>query len=252
MNEGSQQSREIAHWQRLQHAADKYWGWQTPAGQRRVARRARLFLELGRMGPKSKVLEVGCGTGEFSTRLAPQVRELYATDLSPELLSHTEARARAGCPHNLVVFAVEDATALRLPDRSFDSVFGCSVLHHLDAARALREVWRVLVPGGWCVFSEPNMLNPQIALQKNIRFLKRLAGDTEDETAFFAGQARRLLVSAGFVQAAARPFDFLHPGTPRALLGAVERFGLLLEKVPGLCRISGSLMLSGQKPPAPT
>jgi ubiquinone/menaquinone biosynthesis C-methylase UbiE len=248
MNQNTQQSREIAHWRRWQHEVDKYWGWQTSAGHRRVGRRAHLFLELGRMGPKSKVLEVGCGTGEFSARLGPQLGELWAFDLSPDLLPRAEQRARALCPDANLVFQLQDATALTLPDCSFDAAFGCSVLHHLDAARALREVWRVLKPGAWCVFSEPNMLNPQIALQKKVRFLRERVRDTADETAFFAGEARRLLESAGFIRAEVRHFDFLHPGTPAFLLGAVERLGLLLEACPGIRRLSGSLMLHGQKP----
>ena len=249
MNENTQQSREIAHWHKWQNEVDKHWGWETPAGYRRVNRRARLFFELGRMGPKSKVLEVGCGTGEFSQRLAPLLGELWAIDLSPDLLPRAEQRVRAACPGCKVVFELQDATALRYPDSNFDAVFGSSVLHHLDAARALREIWRVLTPGAWCVFSEPNMLNPQIALQKNVRYFKERALDTVDETAFFAGQVRRLLESAGFVHATVQHFDFLHPTTPKPLLGVVERLGLLLEKCPGIRDLSGSLLLWGQRPP---
>jgi ubiquinone/menaquinone biosynthesis C-methylase UbiE len=249
MNKNTQQSREIAHWRKWQDEVDKYWGWQTPAGQLRVRRRARLFLELGRMGPRSKVLEVGCGTGEFSAELALQVGELWAFDLSPDLLPRAEQRARAACPNAKIVFRLEDATALTLPEQSFDAAFGCSVLHHLDAPRALREVGRVLKPGAWCVFSEPNMLNPQVALQKNVRFFRERVLDTVDETAFFAGQARRLLEAAGFIHATVRPFDFLHPATPKRLLGIVERLGRLLELCPVIRNISGSLIFWGQKPP---
>jgi ubiquinone/menaquinone biosynthesis C-methylase UbiE len=249
MNENTQQSREIAHWRKWRDDVDKYWGWQTPAGQMRVARRARMFFELGRMRPQSKVLEVGCGTGEFSLQLAPQVGELWVIDLSPDLLPRAEKRLRAQCPKAKVVFELQDATALTLPDGSFDAVFGSSVLHHLEAARALREAWRVLAPGAWCVFSEPNMLNPQIALQKNVRFFKERVHDTVDETAFFAWEARRLLESAGFVNATVQYFDFLHPVTPRPLLGVVERLGGLLERLPLVRNLSGSLMFWGQKPP---
>ena len=70
----------------------------------------------------------------------------------------------------------------------FDAVVGSSVLHHLDVAQALRECFRVLKPEGVICFTEPNMLNPQIALQKNISFLKKRLGDSPDETTFFRWQ----------------------------------------------------------------
>jgi len=249
MKEQSCQNRELAHWKEWESKADEVWGWQSPAGRLRAARRAELFRALGRMGVESKVLEIGCGTGEFTRRISPQVRELRATDLSPELLRRAEQRVRAECPKANVVFELQDAMQLQLANDSFDAVFGCSILHHVNPRAALGEVWRVLKPGGWCVFSEPNMLNPQIALQKNVAFIKRRVGDSPDETAFFRWEMERLLHQAGFGQVSVRPFDFLHPLTPPRWLKAIERFGLFLESCPGLRQVSGSLILCGQKPP---
>jgi ubiquinone/menaquinone biosynthesis C-methylase UbiE len=240
--------RELAHWQAWQAKADEVWGWQTPAGQARAERRAALFRELAQMGPTSIVLEVGCGTGEFTHRVAPHVKELWATDLSPELLARAKERIHASCPGAKVVFEVHDATDLKLPGNRFDAVFGCSMLHHLDAAKALKEVFRVLRPGGWCAFSEPNMMNPQIALQKNVGFIKRRVGDSPDETAFFRWQLRRLLDDAGFTAITLRHFDFLHPMTPRRWIPAVAAFTLKLERVPLVRAISGSLIFCARKP----
>jgi SAM-dependent methyltransferase len=241
------QEIELAHWRKWESRADEVWGWQTPAGQLRAARRAELFRSLGRMDRDSTVLEIGCGTGEFSHRLAGQVRELRATDLSPELLRRAEERVRKACPGARVVFEIQDAMRLKLESHSFDAAFGCSVLHHLNPRQALAEIRRVLKPGGWCVFSEPNMLNPQIAVQKNIGFIKRRMGDSPDETAFFRWEMERLLGEAGFRQVSVRPFDFLHPLTPVRWLKTVERFGVILEKCPGIGQVSGSLILCGQK-----
>lgn len=241
------QEIELAHWKKWESRADEVWGWQTPAGQLRAARRAELFRSLGRMDRDSSVLEIGCGTGEFSRRVAGNVRELRATDLSPELLRRAEGRVRKACPGARVVFEIQDAMQLKLESDSFDAAFGCSVLHHINPLQALAEIRRVLKPGGWCVFSEPNMLNPQIAVQKNIGFIKRRMGDSPDETAFFRWKMERLLGEAGFLQISVRPFDFLHPLTPVRWLKTVERFGLVLEKCPGIRQVSGSLILCGQK-----
>lgn len=247
MDDKLRREHELAHWAAWQGKADEVWGWQSPAGQARAARRALLFRELGRMGAQSVVLEIGCGTGEFTARVAPHVGRLRATDFSPELLKRCEERLRTACPGASVNFERQDAMAMTLADGTFDAVFGCSMLHHVNAALALREVHRVLKPGGWCVFSEPNMLNPQIALQKNIGFIKRRVGDSPDETAFFRWEVRRLLRAAGFAEMEIRNFDFLHPFTPLALLNVVAGVGELLEKIPLVRAISGSLIFCARK-----
>ena len=100
---------------------------------------------------------------------------------------------------------------------------GSSVLHHLEIKEALRDIYRVLKPGGTIYFTEPNMLNPQIAIQKNIPWIKRKLGDSPDETAFFRWPLRRLLERTGYRDVRIDPFDFLHPKTPVALIDQVER-----------------------------
>ena len=249
MNDASRQEREVAHWKAWQDQAESVWGWQTPAGQVRSRRRARLFQELGRMTPHSLVLEIGCGTGEFTHQLAPHVGHLHAIDLSPDLLAKATAKVRATCPRASIAFEIQDAMNLRLPDNQFDTVFGCSILHHVDARLALAEVHRVLKPAGWCVFSEPNMMNPQIALQKNVGFIKRRMGDSPDETAFFRWQMKHWLAQLGFGEISIRYFDFLHPLTPKVCIRAMENLGAIMEACPMVRAISGSLMCWAQKPP---
>ena len=48
--------------------------------------------------------------------------------------------------------------------------------------------------------------------------------------------------------ASARPFDFLYPLTPARWIGVVERIGRLLERVPGVAEIAGSLLIRARKP----
>src|SRR4029434_9789677 len=75
-----------------------------------------------------------------------------------------------------------DAGRLPYPDRSMDAVFGFSVLHHVDLEPTLAEMRRVLRPGGMIWFSEPNMLNPQVAVEKNVRVIGRWLQNSDDET----------------------------------------------------------------------
>ncbi len=107
--------------------------------------------------PYSRALELGAGTGFFSLNLkqAGVIDELHVSDISPGMVHAAQANAeRLG-------FAVEGqvADAERIPydDGTFDLVLGHAVLHHLpDVEGALREVLRVLRPGGrFVVAGEP-------------------------------------------------------------------------------------------------
>ena len=234
---------ELAHGRKISDNPEFYWGWAGVAGRLRAERRAAMYVSEGRLAPGRTALEIGCGTGIFSELLARSGAGVTAVDLSPELAE--KARAPTSAPN--LKFLVMNVERLEFPDNSFDCVCGSSVLHHLDLAKALPEMLRVLKPGGAFVFTEPNMLNPQILLQKNIPPLKALLGDSPDETAFFRWNISGALRQAGFAAPAARPFDFLHPWMPGALAPATDRLGTLLERVPLLREIAGSLLITATK-----
>ena len=234
--------REIEHGKYLAKiGAGEVWNWEGPAGKRRWRRRVRMLTN--HLGPEMKVLELGCGTAYFTRELALTGASITAIDISSDLLE--EARRR--CPASNVRFETQNAYALSYPDNSYDSVVGSSVLHHLELEEALRQIHRVLRPGGEIRFTEPNMLNPQIAVQKNVPALKKRLGDSPDETAFFRWPLRRCLQKAGFRQVQIEPFDFLHPGTPMRWIPVVERLGSLCEKMPLLREIAGSLYIRALK-----
>lgn len=213
------------------------------AGRLRSERRAGMYKAAGNLGPGKKVLEIGCGIGIFTAMIAKSGADITAVDLSPELA----ARARAQNPAPNVKYLIMNVEKLEFPDDSFDCVYGSSVLHHLNLTKTLPEMLRVLAPGGTLVFTEPNMLNPQIMLQKNIKPLGALLGDSPDETAFFRWEIIKILEAAGFVRVTALPFDFLHPWVPAPLARAVDRLGAALERIPGLREIAGSLLITATK-----
>jgi SAM-dependent methyltransferase len=147
-----------------------------------------------------------------------------------------------------VSFVLDNAYDLSFEADSFDSIVGSSVLHHLEIEKAVSEMYRVLKPGGSFYFTEPNMMNPQIALQKNIPTLKRKLGDSPDETAFFRWSLIKLMRNTGFVDISIIPFDFLHPAIPVSLIPLVTSIGNTIEKLPLLKEIAGSLYISARKP----
>ncbi len=235
--------REIEHGRFLaREGPGEVWNWEGPAGRLRWQR--RVIMLTNHLLPEMKVLELGCGTAYFTRELAKTGATITAIDISPDLL----ALARHNCPADSVTFEAENAYDLSYPDNSFDSVVGSSVLHHLEVEKALCEILRVLKPGGSLYFTEPNMLNPQIALQKNLPALKRRLGDSPDETAFFRWSLNRLMRETGFREIEITPFDFLHPWLPSSGLRIAQLVANSLERMPIIREIAGSLYIRAIKP----
>jgi SAM-dependent methyltransferase len=99
----------------------------------------------------AQVLEVGCGPGHLSIRLARQHGlEVTALDLDPAMIARARANAnRSGNGgQRRPAFLVGDVAALAFPDRSFDLVVSTLSMHHwADPAAGLAEIGRVLRPG---------------------------------------------------------------------------------------------------------
>ena len=114
----------------------------------------------------AETLDVGCGLGFFSERLAARGAKVTASDLGPNLVERT--RARVGCDGVV-------ADALNLvetfgPGR-FDVVVSSECIEHTpDPGRALREMVGVLKPGGLLAVSTPNLLwQPVVRLASKLK-----------------------------------------------------------------------------------
>ncbi len=102
--------------------------------------------------PEMVVADVGAGTGFMTAGLAPLVRRVYALDASPAMLEVARKNLR---DFDNVVYREAEGESLPLPDESLDAVFANMVLHHcLDPLAALREMARVLRPGGRLVITD--------------------------------------------------------------------------------------------------
>jgi len=115
--------------------------------------------------PYGRALEIGCGTGFFLLNLmqAGVIAEGHVSDISPGMIEVARRNAeRLGLD---VDGRVADAERIPYDDGTFDLVVGHAVLHHLpDVELALREVLRVLRPGGRLVFAgEPTRYGDLVA-----------------------------------------------------------------------------------------
>jgi len=222
---------------------ERVWGWSGPAGRIRAERRAAFLIEGAGLARGIRLLELGAGTGEFTLRLLESGCELVAVELSDA----TAARCRERVAGRAEVVVGNVETGEGLEGREFDAIVGVSVLHHVDLRLCLRNTFAHLVEGGRFAFSEPNMANPQVWAERHVGLVRRARHVTEHETAFRTGELRRAFEAAGLVVERCEPFEFLHPATPRPLIGAVRRVERVLERTPARA-VAGSIRIAGRKP----
>jgi ubiquinone/menaquinone biosynthesis C-methylase UbiE len=110
------------------------------------------LIELARITPGSKVLDVATGIGEPAVTAARHVQpsgKVLATDISPEMLAIGRERAEKLGLQHIIEFSESDAESLKVADKSFDAVLcrlGLMFLPNLP--NALRIFYEALVPGG--------------------------------------------------------------------------------------------------------
>src|SRR5262249_26851544 len=97
---------EIAHGEAIiAQGGEDVWNWSSPAGRVRLQNRIDLFVDrLGLLGARKRVLELGCGTGLYTERMASSCGSLVAADISGALLD--EARRKLG--NGRITFVQQD------------------------------------------------------------------------------------------------------------------------------------------------
>ena len=122
------------------------------------------------------LLDLGCGAGENSVYLAKKGARCVATDYSPGMVEVALQLAAANGVE--IEGRTANAMALEFPDNTFDLVYASNLLHHIpDPKIALKEMHRVLKPGGKACFWDPLKHNPVINVYRRMATEVR----TEDE-----------------------------------------------------------------------
>jgi ubiquinone/menaquinone biosynthesis C-methylase UbiE len=132
-------------------------GWRKWKSQQGVQthRATEIIVQAARLKPGMHVLDLASGTGDPALTIAEAVGpdgRITATDLVPEMLLVAEESARERGLTN-ISFQQADAEALPFPDQSFDAItcrFG--VMFFPNVQQSLREIRRVLKPGGYAAF----------------------------------------------------------------------------------------------------
>jgi ubiquinone/menaquinone biosynthesis C-methylase UbiE len=124
---------------------------------RNLMSRQRFALEMLEAGaPRaSKVLDVGCGPGEMARELSRRGYEVWGVDIAEPMIRYARVHCGSGR------FLAGDLEHLPFRDNTFDAVVCLGVVEYLDTTeRSLREVWRVIRPGGKALISTASAISP--------------------------------------------------------------------------------------------
>ena len=142
-------------------------------GAQNLVSRRRFAIEMieKRLSPGSKILDVGCGTGHLAAEFIRRGYQAWGTDLAEAMVQYARHH------YDPERFQVADIEQMPFPDNNFDGIVCLGVVEYLatdDAA--LREMWRVLKPGGYAVITTPSSICPFFYADRGLvrtRFLLR-------------------------------------------------------------------------------
>lgn len=133
-----------------------------------------------------KVLEVGCGTGTFTSLLAASGRHVVALDIEPDFVAETR-RATADMPN--VEARVGDIMTEALP-AEFDSIFMLDVLEHIeDDLKILQMLKSSLISGGQIVLKVPAFPSLYGPMDQSIGHFRRYSKRSLEQVLLKAGFA---------------------------------------------------------------
>jgi SAM-dependent methyltransferase len=188
----------------------------------------RLLRNAGVVPGAQRWLDVGCGQGELLKLAGENFANAIGCDPSPNMLLS-----------NASFKTYQQPSPVKLPfsDGSVDFVTAVCVFHHVhgeDRMLLIKEMRRVLSPGGWCCIIEHNPWNP---ITRSI--VKRCPVDVDAEL-LTAREAAKMLETTGFASPRREYFLYL----PEALFEKFGTFERVLSKVP----LGGQYALLAQLP----
>lgn len=186
------------------HAASQYDLFSALLGLGVNHSNSRMIVEMAKIKPGDKVLDVGCGTGALTLtaeKYAGPSGSVYGIDASPEMIDVAKKKAQ----HNgsATVFEIGLIEKIAFPDATFDVVISRLMIHHLpdDLKRqAFKEIYRVLKSGGLVFiadFKPPT--NPILAHLTSALVSHRMMQSVD------VGRIPPLLTETGFVDVASMP-----------------------------------------------
>jgi SAM-dependent methyltransferase len=231
-----------------------------PVYERRKLYLAILRILLAEPAAGISVLDYGCGTGDWGLLLAGEGARVASLDLSEAAIQVVLRRAAASGVEDRVRGFARDASDLScFRDAEFDLIYASAAVHHtLKYPNALRELMRVLRPGGKLVLAETFGNNKLLNAARRWRWQWSGQPDEAGEEIILddrhldllRGQLHRLdVIPVNLLAMAKRLFrGRFQNGGVRATVRALEAMDtVLLRAAPGLRRYCGEVVVVGEK-----
>ena len=229
----------------MERTREQYWRRYPATSPTKLEWRALTVRHAFHVLPGERVLELGAGTGLWTEHLTKALRgecpitavvfdERFAEELSARALPNVEVS---------LVRELED-----LPAESFDYVVGTAIICHDRYGENLRALHRLLKPGGQLLFFEANFWNPQVLVKSVVRPVGRWAGNAECQIGMRRWRLVQEASRSGYVELEVIPYDILHPRAPARLIPAIQSTAYLLERVPAVRDLCGTLYVWARKP----
>jgi len=205
-----------------------------------LAKRLTFIRRHTQPGP---ALDLGCGTGRLSERVAAAGYDVVGIDPSQGML-HLLHQRQPGFPA-----VTGDGTALPFPDDTFALTYCIAVMHHIAdpilVRRTLREMARVTRPNGHILVWDHNPCNPYWPL-----LMRRVPQDTGMERLIPEREILDGVATGGARIALTAQLGVVPDFIPHSLIGTAARLERLIEAAPFLHRLCAhNVVLAVKDPP---
>ncbi|WP_207504600.1 bifunctional class I SAM-dependent methyltransferase/glycosyltransferase family 2 protein [Telluribacter humicola] len=223
---------------------DNYWKHKDPILWHRLQWRAQTFRHMVHLLPGQTILELGCGEGLFTQHLY----EVSRGENPITAVSFTDQERPDDLPDD-VEFINGSSLLGYLRGQQFDYIVSMDLLDQRNCAWLLRNMYDYLLkPGGQVLFFESNPWN--VVLQMR-RLMKEALRYKDPRKLLNRSELYELISEIGFIRVFAVCNDFVYAPFSRRMIWLLRNLSILLENMPVIKTLAGSILIHAQKPPKP-
>src|SRR5262249_43859885 len=230
----------------MERCREAYWLRYPGTSPTKLRWRALTFRHSFHVLPGETILELGAGSGIWTQHLDEVLRS--ENPITGVVFNRQFLREST---RSSVRFRYVEDFAKDLEPESFDYVVGTAILSHKEYEHTLRELYRLLKPGGQLLFFEANYWNPQVALKNAIPWLGRMMGNARCQVGLRKYKLMRMASRRGFTEIDVIPYDIVHPRTPRSLVFGLQSVAFVAEHAPVFREMCGTLYIRARRPGGP-
>jgi dolichol-phosphate mannosyltransferase len=222
-----------------------YWKHRDPILDERMRWRAHSFRHITHLLPGHTILELGCGDGAFTRSLMEATRgECPITAVTFDFDA-----PRPAALASIVEFLPVSSLPGSLVGREFDFIVAHDMLDKRSGTWLMHNCYELLRPGGQVLFYESNPWNLVLRLRQR---LVRLFRRENPRMLLSRPELYELLSEVGFIRIFAVFNDFIYAPLNRQLAWLLRNLSIVLENMPGVRTLAGSILIHAQKPPVHT